>query len=66
MSAGLYPLAIMAGGLSIFGVTSVLEGSGFLAIYLAGLLVGNRPLQSSKFIKRFHDASPDSPRSACS
>ncbi len=55
MTAGLYPLAVMAGGLSIFGVTSVLEGSGFLAIYLAGLLVGNRPLQSSQYIKRFHD-----------
>jgi cell volume regulation protein A len=55
MTAGLYPLAVMAGGLSIFGVTSVLEGSGFLAIYLAGLLVGNRPLQSDQYIKRFHD-----------
>lgn len=55
MTAGLYPLAVMAGGLSIFGVTSVLDGSGFLAIYLAGLLVGNRPLQASQYIKRFHD-----------
>jgi cell volume regulation protein A len=55
MSPGLYPLAVMAGGLSIFGVTSVLQGSGFLAIYLAGLVVGNRPLQSSQYIKRFHD-----------
>jgi cell volume regulation protein A len=45
----------MAGGLSIFGITSVLQGSGFLAIYLAGLVVGNRPLQSSQYIKRFHD-----------
>jgi cell volume regulation protein A len=55
MSPGLYPLAVMAGGLCIFGITSVLQGSGFLAIYLAGLVVGNRPLQSSQYIKRFHD-----------
>ncbi|EGV20336.1 potassium/proton antiporter [Thiocapsa marina] len=55
MSTGLYPLAVMAGGLSIFGITSVLQGSGFLAIYLAGLVIGNRPLQSSQYIKRFHD-----------
>jgi potassium/hydrogen antiporter len=55
MSSGLYPLAALAGGLTIFGITSVLQGSGFLAIYLAGLLVGNRPLQSSQYIKRFHD-----------
>ncbi|MFB1489239.1 MULTISPECIES: potassium/proton antiporter [unclassified Thiocapsa] len=55
MSPGLYPLAVMAGGLSIFGITSVMQGSGFLAIYLAGLVVGNRPMQSSQYIKRFHD-----------
>ncbi|MEY6432623.1 potassium/proton antiporter [Thioalkalicoccus limnaeus] len=55
MPPGLYALAVMAGGLVIFGVTAVLQGSGFLAIYLAGLIVGNRPVQSSQNIKRFHD-----------
>lgn len=55
MSTGLYPLAVMAGGLSVFGITAALGGSGFLAIYLLGLLVGNSPLRSSQFIKRFHD-----------
>ncbi len=55
MMPGLYPLAVLAGGLSIFGVTAVLDGSGFLAIYLAGLVVGNRPLQFRLDIKRFHD-----------
>lgn len=55
MSSGIYPLLVLAGGLTIFGVTSILQGSGFLAIYLAGLLVGNRPLQSSQYVKRFHD-----------
>ncbi|MGM0677589.1 potassium/proton antiporter [Ectothiorhodospira marina] len=52
---GLYPLAAMAGGLSIFGVAAIMDGSGFLAIYLAGLLLGNRPLQASQYINRFHD-----------
>ncbi|NEX19917.1 potassium/proton antiporter [Thiorhodococcus mannitoliphagus] len=55
MSPGLYPLAAMAGGLSLFGITAVLDGSGFLAIYLAGLVIGNRPLQQRVEIKRFHD-----------
>ncbi|TCT22074.1 potassium/proton antiporter [Thiobaca trueperi] len=55
MMPGLYPLAVLAGGLSIFGVTAVLDGSGFLAIYLAGLVIGNRPLQFRLDIKRFHD-----------
>ncbi|MBK1723938.1 potassium/proton antiporter [Thiocystis violacea] len=55
MSPGLYPLAVMAGGLSLFGITAVLDGSGFLAIYLAGLVIGNRRLQFRIEIKRFHD-----------
>ncbi|MBK1717541.1 potassium/proton antiporter [Thiocystis violacea] len=55
MSPGLHPLAIMAGGLSLFGITAALDGSGFLAIYLVGLVIGNRPLHSRLEIKRFHD-----------
>ncbi|MFA5530087.1 MAG: potassium/proton antiporter [Thiohalomonadaceae bacterium] len=55
LGAGLYPLAAFAGGLAVFGITSLLGGSGFLAVYLAGLLLGNRPLQASYNIHRFHD-----------
>jgi cell volume regulation protein A len=55
LSPGLYPLAALAGGLTIFGLASQVNGSGFLAIYLAGLVLGNRPLQSSQNINRFHD-----------
>ncbi|QKT04509.1 potassium/proton antiporter [Ectothiorhodospiraceae bacterium 2226] len=52
---GLYPILALAGGLVIFGVAAVLEGSGFLAAYLAGLVVGNRRLQGGQNIRRFHD-----------
>ncbi|HSP01033.1 MAG TPA: potassium/proton antiporter, partial [Thioalkalivibrio sp.] len=55
LSPGLYPLAALAGGLTIFGFAAQVNGSGFLAIYLAGLVLGNRPLQSSQNINRFHD-----------
>ncbi|SEQ14436.1 cell volume regulation protein A [Ectothiorhodospira magna] len=55
ISQGLYPLVALAGGLSIFGLASVMQGSGFLAIYLAGLVVGNRPMQASQYVNRFHD-----------
>ncbi len=55
LGAGLYPLAALAGGLAVFGLTSLAGGSGFLAVYLAGLLLGNRPLQAAYNIHRFHD-----------
>ncbi|EGV27877.1 sodium/hydrogen exchanger [Thiorhodococcus drewsii AZ1] len=55
MMPGLYPLAAMAGGLSLFATTTAAGGSGFLAIYLAGLVIGNRPLQFRLEVKRFHD-----------
>ncbi len=55
MAAGFYPLAALAGALCVFGLTGLLGGSGFLAVYLAGLVVGNRPLEAGQNIKRFHD-----------
>ena len=39
---GILALLIVAGGLLIFAVTGLLDGSGFLAVYLFGLIVANR------------------------
>ena len=55
LTPGLYPLLAIAGALLLFGLTSVLQGSGFLAVYLAGIVLGNRRLQSALPIRRFHD-----------
>jgi cell volume regulation protein A len=55
LAAGLYPLLVLASALTLFGLVSSINGSGFLAVYLAGLVVGNRPLQASDSIMRFHD-----------
>ena len=55
LTPGLYPLLAVAGALLLFGAAAVLDGSGFLAVYLAGILLGNRPLQSAQNIRRFHD-----------
>lgn len=38
---GLYPVLAGACGLLAFGIAAALQGSGFLAIYLAGIVLGN-------------------------
>lgn len=55
LTAGLYPLLALAAGLLIFGIAAMLGGSGFLAVYLAGLVLGNTRVQSIQNIRRFHD-----------
>ena len=39
---GLHALLLCTGGASVFAITNALGGSGFLAVYLAGLIAGNR------------------------
>lgn len=55
LTAGLYPLLALAAGLLIFGIAAMVGGSGFLAVYLAGLVLGNTRVQSIQNIRRFHD-----------
>lgn len=40
--SGVLALLIVAGGLSVFAATGLLGGSGFLAVYLFGLILANR------------------------
>ncbi|MDO5356734.1 MAG: potassium/proton antiporter [Conchiformibius sp.] len=41
LAEGLYALMIASGGLLVFAVSNLFDGSGFLAVYLAGVMVGN-------------------------
>lgn len=54
---GLHPLMVVASAVFIYGLASVTGGSGFLAVYLAGLLVGNQPVRAYANIINFHDAA---------
>ena len=54
---GLYPILAMAFGLLAFGLAAVLGGSGFLSVYLAGIVLGNSPMVFRRGIFFFHDAA---------
>src|SRR5207244_396112 len=53
-TAGLYPLRTLAAAAVIYGVAAVAHGSGFLAVFVAGLLVGDARLPRKTEIERFH------------
>ncbi|MCE8018856.1 potassium/proton antiporter [Halomonas sp. MCCC 1A11036] len=55
LEPGLYSLLALALGFCVFGLTSVAGGSGFLAIYLAGLMIGNQPGKHLNFILPVND-----------
>lgn len=52
---GLYPVITLAGVLLTYGLTSYLGGNGFLAVYLAGIILGNRRFVHKRSLMRYHD-----------
>jgi cell volume regulation protein A len=52
-AAGLYPLATMALALLSYAVAGLAHASGFLAVYLAGLLLGNARLPHRRAVLGF-------------
>lgn len=55
-SEGLYPVLLLALALLTFGGVSLIQGNGFLAIYVAGIVVGNADFIHKRTLLRFHDA----------
>jgi cell volume regulation protein A len=53
-SEALYPLRTLAAAGLVYGVAAVAHGSGFLAVFVAGLLVGGAAMPHKVQIERFH------------
>ena len=56
LAQGLHAPFVTTSALVIFGLASVVHASGFLAVYLAGLVVGNRPTRARNTVGVFLDA----------
>ena len=54
-SPGLYPVATLAIAALAFGSAAALHGSGFLAVYLAGLALGTGELPAKRTVTAFHE-----------
>ncbi len=52
---GLYPVLTLSLVFLTFGLTNVVGGNGFLAVYLAGIVLGNRDFIHKRSLLRFHD-----------
>jgi cell volume regulation protein A len=53
-SEGLYPLRTLAAAGVIYGAAAVLHGSGFLAVFIAGLLISDARAPYKAEVERFH------------
>ena len=52
-SPALYPLRILAAAGVIYGAATLVHGSGFLAVFVAGILIGDRPVPHRPEIDAF-------------
>ncbi len=55
MERGLIPIFVMALALLVFSVTGAVGGSGFLAVYVAGLYAGNRDVKAAPAFRPFQE-----------
>jgi cell volume regulation protein A len=55
-SEGLYAPRVLSGALLIYGLADVAHGSGFLAVFVAGILIGDAPTPYKRDIQRFHSS----------
>jgi cell volume regulation protein A len=55
-SEGLYPLRTLAISIGLYGAATVAHGSGFLAVFVAGIVVGDAAAPFKREIQRFHNS----------
>jgi cell volume regulation protein A len=55
MERGLTPIFVLALSLLVFSATGAIHGSGFLAVYVAGLYAGNSQMRAAASLRRFQD-----------
>jgi potassium/hydrogen antiporter len=55
-SSGLYPILALAGATALFGGAQTAGASGFLAVYLAGLILGGHRHRATQVISQAFDA----------
>lgn len=53
---GLYPLRVLAGALGIYGLAALADGSGFLAVFTAGIVLCDARAPYAREVRRFHAA----------
>jgi cell volume regulation protein A len=51
---GLYPLRTLAGAAVVYGAATAAHGSGYLAVFVAGILIGDERAPFKREIERFH------------
>jgi cell volume regulation protein A len=57
LEPALYPIVVIALALAVFAVTGLAQGSGFLAVYVAGLVSGNARMRHAAALRRFQDGT---------
>lgn len=55
-NSALYPVQVVAFALAIYGVATVAEGSGYLAVFIAGILIGDERAPYKREIEHFAGA----------
>ncbi|MDO4700414.1 MAG: potassium/proton antiporter [Moraxella sp.] len=56
LAEGMYAILIVSAGMAVFGATNLLGGSGFLAVYLAGVVIGNTKVRATEHVLRVMDS----------